>query len=167
MSNELKTNTEPNGKIISSEIIFKVFTICINNPEKCCPEFNNNECCESCGLCYNCSIIFNSLIKILILLIKVICQIVEFYLIILLTNIIIEYKIIFICSFIVIKPFILFFIISIISFIFNLIFDYITINLLTIYYFEFLKFSWMNYDIFQINMIPSLVKKENTRKKKK
>ena len=168
MSKKSTTNNKPKENKISIETLFLFFSISYNNPEIIFSDCDTEtECCESCGLCFNCEILFKGLIIILILSIKIVCQIVEFYLLILLTNIIIEYKIIFICSLIDIKPFILFLFISIISFIFNFIFDYISINLLTIYYFEFLKFSWMNYDMLQINIIPSLIKKENTRKKKK
>ena len=107
-------------------------------------------CCKDLCLylCCDIFIIIKSLVLVIMLLIKLICQFVEFYILILLTNIIIEYKIIIISSMIGIKPLI------ILSFIFNCIFDYISINVLTIYYFEFFKFSWLNYDLFSTNLVP-------------
>ena len=114
---------------------------------------------ENCMLLYNCKLLSLNLLRAIIISIKLICQIVEFYILILLTNIIIEFKIIFICSTINIKGFI------IISFIFNIIFDYISINVLTIYYYEFVQFSWLNYDLFFMNMIPSFLKDKNNGSK--
>ena len=162
MSNESSRNIDIKTNQSNVDINIEKSDPRNNSSEDNCEEIKKN-----CGVCYNIITLLYSAIKILILLIKIICQIVEFYIIILITNIIIEYKIIFICSLIDIKSIILFIIISILSFIFNLIFDYISINLLTIYYFEFLKFSWINYDLLEINMIPAIIKKDNIRKEKK
>lgn len=102
---------------------------------------------------------YQNLLKILLnvyffamMVIKMILQIIEFYLMIIITNIIIGYNIIFICSRIYIRRYL------IKSLFFSILFSYISINLLTIYYFEFSKLSWINNNVINESIIPYISK---------
>ncbi len=86
------------------------------------------------------------------MVIKMILQIIEFYLMIIITNIIIGYNIIFICSRIYIRRYL------IKSLFFSILFSYISINLLTIYFFEFSKLSWINNNVINESIIPYISK---------
>ena len=94
-----------------------------------------------------------------ILIVKFIFQAIEFYLIIIITNIIIGYNIIFICSFIYLKEYL------VLSLIFSIVFSYISANLLTIYYYEFSKLSWINHDAIVYSVSPYISRQLDDKKK--
>ena len=94
-----------------------------------------------------------------ILIVKFIFQAIEFYLIIIITNIIIGYNIIFICSFIYLKEYL------VLSLIFSIVFSYISANLLTIYYYEFSKLSWINHDAIVYSVSPYISRQLDDKKR--
>ena len=107
----------------------------------------------------------NQLTYLVMILFRFIFQAIEFYYIIILTNIIIEFNIIFSCSLYKYNESRL--IIMIISLFFNLIFNYISINFLTIYYYEFSQLTWINFETTKEGIIPAILRKEKDESKNK
>ena len=108
----------------------------------------NNRFC----LCFGC--IFGLLFISFMNIVKILFQIVEFYLLIIISNIIIGYNIIFICSIINIKALLFF------QIIFSCLFCYITANILTIFYFEFSNLSWIKCNQIRNSFRPYLAKEK-------
>ena len=100
---------------------------------------------EECALKF-----FLNIYYFIMVILKFFFQIIEFYLIIIITNQIVEYNIIFICSIIHIKALLIF------SLLFSFLFCYISVNLLTVYYFELFQFSWINNSDFHPAIIKDL-----------
>ena len=82
--------------------------------------------------------IIRCLISPFLLIVRLIFQIIEFYFVIILTSIIIQANLIFITSTLYNKY------LSFLSIPANLIFEYLSLNVLTIYYFELFQFSWIS-----------------------
>lgn len=106
---------------------------------------NSEEECVLSGLKF-----FFNIYYFIMIILKIFFQIIEFYLIIIITNQIVEYNIIFICSIIHIKALLIF------SLLFSILFCYISVNLLTVYYFELFQFSWINESDFHPAIIKDL-----------
>ena len=83
-------------------------------------------------------VFINCLFSPILLILRLIFQIIEFYFVIILTSIIIQANLIFITSTLYNKY------LSFLSIPANLIFEYLSLNVLTIYYFELFQFSWIN-----------------------
>ena len=106
---------------------------------------NNEKYYSDCCMAFYNKAIF-SIIKFIYKLMKIFFQIIEFYLIIILTNIFVEYILIFIST-----SYNTGVIMKCISFIFCSIFTYLSTFPLTLYYYEFSNLSWLkNQNFFQI-----------------
>ena len=119
----------------------------------------NKTCRNILTFCYQViGITLISLLYLIMIIFRFIFQTIEFYFIIILTNIIIEFNIIF--TYTLYKYNKNSIIIMIISFIFNVIFNYISVNFLTIYYYEFSQLTWINFETTKEGIIPAILKKE-------
>ena len=104
------------------------------------------------NICYKCCMCIISFFNFIL---RLIFQIIEFYFVIILTNIIIETNLILISTTIYDKYY------SFLSIPANLIFQYLSLNVLTIYYFELFQFSYIYKQKLKDILLPELLSQLN------